>query len=287
MTTSDGDRSLVSSYSATWGRTKSAFDRCGDRGVRHVTARNVIVVGTPRSGTSMAAYVFARQGYFAAQDESELRPGDRHNPSGYWEAERLIEANVDIFAAVGYPHHNTWLYEPLPEAAARHIADLTPTQEHRDLLESYETRRPWLWKDPRLCYTLAYWWKLIRPGSTSVLLIRRNPEHVFQSFVRMSWRNNTPAERDETIARLQAHLAAAERTLRELDIPHVAVKYEDFHDAPDRVARELGATFGLDLRGSDLGFEARRDHNHDRVRGRLSTRIQRSGALVNQILHGR
>ena len=247
----------------------------------------MIVVGTPRSGTSMAAYVFARQGYFAAQDESELRPGDRHNPSGYWEAERLIEANVDIFAAVGYPHHNTWLLRaptgggrpahrrPHPDAGAPGPA------------ESYETRRPWLWKDPRLCYTLAYWWKLIRPGSTSVLLIRRNPEHVFQSFVRMSWRNNTPAERDETIARLQAHLAAAERTLRELDIPHVAVKYEDFHDAPDRVARELGATFGLDLRGSDLGFEARRDHNHDRVRGRLSTRIQRSGALVNQILHGR
>ena len=39
--------------------------------------KNTIVIGMPRSGTSMTAAIFARQGYFLAEDtDEELRPGD-------------------------------------------------------------------------------------------------------------------------------------------------------------------------------------------------------------------
>ena len=60
--------------------------------------RNIIVVGTPRSGTSLAASIFARLGHFVADDEAaQLRDPDHFNPGGYWEAEPLIEANASLF----------------------------------------------------------------------------------------------------------------------------------------------------------------------------------------------
>ena len=55
---------------------------------------NAIVIGMPRSGTSMVTNIFAKSGFFLAEDESnELRAGDEFNPSGYWEAQDLISAN--------------------------------------------------------------------------------------------------------------------------------------------------------------------------------------------------
>ncbi|MEJ2363028.1 MAG: hypothetical protein P8Z75_16755 [Gammaproteobacteria bacterium] len=50
-------------------------------------AFNTIVVGMPRSGTSMTAAIFARAGYYVSgDDEKQLRIGDEYNPDGYWEA---------------------------------------------------------------------------------------------------------------------------------------------------------------------------------------------------------
>jgi len=71
-------------------------------------SKNAIVLGMPRSGTSMTAAIFARQGYFLAADTNEeLRPGDEHNPAGYFEASGLVERNAHLFRRVGYTAHNS------------------------------------------------------------------------------------------------------------------------------------------------------------------------------------
>ena len=49
----------------------------------------------------MTTNIFVRQGYFVTQDlKSQTRQGDKDNPAGYFEAESLIEANVDVFKQV-------------------------------------------------------------------------------------------------------------------------------------------------------------------------------------------
>jgi hypothetical protein len=73
--------------------------------------KNVIVVGMPRSGTSLTASIFSRKGYYVSGNEArELQAGDGHNPFGYCEAKGLIERNVELFSAAGYPHDNTWKF---------------------------------------------------------------------------------------------------------------------------------------------------------------------------------
>ncbi len=237
--------------------------------------RNVIIVGMPRSGTSMAAHIFASRGYFAAQEpKKELRAGDEFNPAGYWEAQRLIDANVAVFNAVGYAQHNTWLFKPITEQKAASIAEIPKAPAHGKLVATYEANAPWLWKDPRLCYTLAYWWPLMNPRSTAVLLLTRHVEHIFRSFLRLGWRKSVD-ELDEVAQRVHAHRAAAERAIRQFSIPHIKIDYDDFANQPAETAQKISTMFGLEMREHDLGFDE--VLNHSGARGRMQARVERLG----------
>jgi hypothetical protein len=217
--------------------------------------KNVIVVGTPRSGTSLAASIFARQGYFVANDaNSQLRSPDHYNPGGYWEAEPLIEANVSLFKRVGYEHHNTWVRDEMSADQAAAISALEDVEEHRSLVAKYEKNHPWVWKDPRLCFTLGYWWRLVDQENTAVLLVSREPEEIFRSFARIGWREDTAGDRQATFNRMADHIAAAQEAIRVLQIPHVEVNYADYRQDPQRVAALLSDEFGLTLSVVDLGF---------------------------------
>jgi hypothetical protein len=240
--------------------------------------KNVIIVGVPRSGTSMTAFIFANKGYFAAHDpETELRGGDEFNPTGYWEAQQLIEANVEVLHAAGYPHHNTWLFDSINETQAAQISAVPPTDKHRELVQSYDAHAPWIWKDPRLCYTLGYWWPLLNPETTAVLFLTRNLDHVFQSFLRMGWRAN-PSDHDEVVGRLRAHRAAAETIITRLKIPHVTIAYEDFKNQPQQTAQTLSRFFGLELGPADLQFSDQL--NHSSRKGRIVARLEQMASWL-------
>jgi len=227
----------------------------------------------PRSGTSMTAYVFARQGYFAAEaPDEDLHPGDAFNPTGYWEPRPVIDANAELFRAVGYPHHNTWLFDPITAAQAEAIATVPVLDSHRELVRQYDAHPPWMWKDPRLCYTLGYWWPLMNPATTAVLLIRRDPEEIVRSFRRLGWRTSDDC-RAEVLERVQNHLAAAERAIEALAIPHLAVDYADFHSRPAETAARISAFFHVRISAQDLGF--RPVLNHSRGIGWISHRAMR------------
>ena len=87
------------------------------------TAFNAIIVGMPRSGTSLTAGIFARKNYYVASDTSrELRPGDQFNPFGYWEAEPLTNYNAALLGMAGFGFHNTCcsiVYRPMSRQGSR------------------------------------------------------------------------------------------------------------------------------------------------------------------------
>lgn len=241
--------------------------------------RNIIVVGTPRSGTSLAASIFANLGHFVADDEAaQLRDPDHFNPGGYFEAEPLIEANVSLFRRVGYEHHNTWIFDPIGADQASRIASLPVAAEHRELVARFEAQRPWVWKDPRLCYTLGYWWPLVDPDRTAVLLVRRDPEETFKSFARIGWRESNEAGRKETYRRMADHIAAAEEALLSLDIPFVEINYADYRRSPERVAAVLSKLSGIDVGVDDLGFTD--NYSSSTLRGRLRVFVEKALKII-------
>ncbi len=234
--------------------------------------KNAIIIGLPRSGTSMTAAIFARQGYFTTKNAAqELRAGDHHNPCGYLEAGSLIKFNAEVFAAVGFEHDNSWLYSPLAANQSSYIHQVKPTTEHTEFVNDYNQNSPWMWKDPRLCYTLDYWWPLLSKNSTGVLLIKRNPEEIYQSFIRLKWRSRNSASKRDVYARVSDHLAAAERAIARHNIPHMSIDYADYENRPAEVAQRIGEFFDIPLSAADLSYAGQL--NHSSLRGRLATAV--------------
>ena len=221
----------------------------------------------------MTSHIFAKSGYFATDDpDHELPLGDAHNPLGYWEARPLIEANVQVFKAVGYQHHNTWLFDPISDEQAARIPAVPVFAAHRELVARYDAKAPWIWKDPRLCFTLGYWWPLMNPQTTAVLLVRRNVDQIFNSFLRMGW-VKSESDRVRIAYLTAAHIAAAESVIARLSIPHLVIKYEDFDAQPAHMAWRIGDFFGLGLSAGDLGY--RTILNHSSIVGKLTMQAAR------------
>lgn len=227
--------------------------------------RNAIVVGLPRSGTSLTAGIFVKKNY---RTPADLLPTNEANPFGYWEAESLNDHNAAILGAAGFPFHNTWMFDRIQPEQAKRIYELTPFPEHKRYLQAFEQHRPWVWKDPRFCYTLAYWWPMMDPKTTGVLLVRRTKGAIFRSFDRLDWSRPLAQGRDDFYARVDDHLGAAMAAIHAFDIPYIEIDYDQFLDAPELAACRLSEFFGISVTAADLNV--RRELNHNYMRGRLS-----------------
>ncbi len=128
-----------------------------------------------------------------------------------------------------------------------------------------------MWKDPRLCYTLQYWWSLCDRGNTGVILIKRDPEEIYNSFVRVKWRNLSPSDKKDTYDRIEHHISTAEKTLTDLKIPYIVVHYNDFKRLPEKTASRIASFFDVKLTAHELNFSEQL--NHSSMRGQIATHV--------------
>jgi hypothetical protein len=227
--------------------------------------KNIVIVGPPRSGTSLTSGIFAGQGYFAGE---QLRSGDDYNPFGYFEDEALVEANVRIFRDVDFHFHNTWMFAPIADSQIASISQLPVEDCDRLLVAACGEHSPWMWKDPRLCMTLSYWANVIDWTNAGVVLTQRNAEDVYWSFRRKGWCSAGNVQRDKTIERIEKHASNAQATIDRLKIPHISIEYNEYHQQPEAVANRINEFAGLELTTDDLNFHSELDHSCGR--GRLA-----------------
>jgi hypothetical protein len=126
--------------------------------------RNCLILGSGRSGTSLACGVLASAGYFMGSD---LLPTDDGNPKGYFESAEINEINEQLLAKVVPTRPRGVIGDLFFRSRPPHLQHwLSPvsieTQFHpnRDLLARVNrlTRvEPFCFKDPRFSYTLSVW----------------------------------------------------------------------------------------------------------------------------------
>jgi len=241
--------------------------------------KNVIIVGAPRSGTSMTALIFTRKGYFVTDDaDADLQEANEFNPDGFWEASRLRQGNEQLFAEAGFPFANTWLFEPITDEAADKILTLPTDDDHVKLVAHYNSKSPWMWKDPSLCFTLGYWWKLMDPETTGVLFLRRNSDEIYQSFLRLQWCKADKQSKKIALRRIKHHMEYVEKTLKTNNIPHIVIDYSEYDKAPEQTAQRIGEYFGLNLSVADLGFN--RKYRTSGLRGRVMRLMNQLSELL-------
>ncbi len=140
-----------------------------------------IITGMHRSGTSMVTRMLNICGLDLGPEE-RLMPPTAHNAAGYWEDSAMVSVNEAVLDSLGAG----WDYIP-PDLAPgwEKSSRLDPFRETaRRLIDSFEGKASWGWKDPRLCVTLPFW-KALLPDFKVVICLR-HPAAVADSLLRRS-----------------------------------------------------------------------------------------------------
>ena len=153
--------------------------------------RNCLILGSGRSGTSMAAGILARAGYFMG---AELWPADIGNPKGYFEDREVNKINDELIAPAAPktpPHglrklllgdipilgnYQHWIAVLRPGVSI----SCPPAMSRR--IAAVAARQPFCLKDPRFSYTLSAWRPFI--GDALLLCVFRDPAVTASSIVR-------------------------------------------------------------------------------------------------------
>ena len=139
----------------------------------------VFVIGMDRSGTS-AVTGMLRLLDLRTPPASDLVQAREANPTGVWESASLVAFNRRVLAAVDSDERFPLALEHGWEDDSR-LAHLRP--EARPALRQVFPASPWLWKDPLLCLTFAFW-RSVGATKPVVVLVNRNPLEIAASALR-------------------------------------------------------------------------------------------------------
>jgi len=151
--------------------------------------RNCIILGSGRSGTSLAAAMAQRAGYFLGEP---LQPPNSGNPLGRFESFEVNAINEALLARVLPPRPRNWLgdrflrHVPLPRqrwlAAVPVGKAITGTPALTARMARLIAQQPYCFKDPRFSYTLPAWRPVL--AETRFVCVFRHPAATAQSILR-------------------------------------------------------------------------------------------------------
>ncbi len=151
--------------------------------------KNCIILGSGRSGTSLAAGILSRSGYYMGET---LNPANITNPKGQFEDREVNSINEEILAQVvaSRPERGfgKWLYRSRPQTGQRWLARVpqgTLISGSTDLtvrIQNIVGREPYCLKDPRFSYTLPVWKPFLR--DPVLLCVFRHPAVTVSSILK-------------------------------------------------------------------------------------------------------
>ena len=150
--------------------------------------KNCIIAGSGRSGTSLAAGVLGRAGYFMG--EKMMGPTES-NPKGYFESFDIQNINEALIASVvpARPRGFSGRFFRLrPGKSQRWLSRVKTGAEFacpdriREKIAYLTGKQPFCFKDPRFCYTLPVWRPFLQ--DTVYLCVFRDPAVTAESILK-------------------------------------------------------------------------------------------------------
>lgn len=138
--------------------------------------KNCLVLGSGRSGTSMAAGLFSSSGYFMGENLIPPRPA---NPKGFFETSKInLDINERLLMKISpkMKKGRYWLAEyPIDCVIPK---DKIAIQNIKILIKN----APFCYKDPRFSYTFPIWYPLL--SNTKFLCVFRHPASTANSIIK-------------------------------------------------------------------------------------------------------
>ncbi|TRZ44973.1 hypothetical protein [Robertkochia solimangrovi] len=160
--------------------------------------KNVLILGSGRSGTSMLTGILADSGYHLG-DRSDYLGINKANPKGFFEDYEVNTINEDLIALniINIPENiRMRFFRSFTFYRARWLAQIPSFIKFKSnnaldaRIKDVVNNKPFCYKDPRFSYTLPVWDKFLNED-TVYLVIYREPWKTAESIVREC--NENPA----------------------------------------------------------------------------------------------
>jgi len=204
--------------------------------------RNVIILTSGLSGSSVLTALIARAGYWTGDSTFKKPEYDT------FENQKLIDLNLKLFQDAGYKGNYLMEYAP---GAIQKVAALSGTIDdgpYRAFLAECDRNQPWIWKDPRLWLTIRFWKNLLELRNCQFVFLTRG---LMQSWVSSILRKQITSYRYSR--RYETQIQDSVRAfLQENKLDYLHVTYEDLIVHPAKTLESLNRYLGTSLGEADL-----------------------------------
>lgn len=139
--------------------------------------KNVIILTGGLSGSSVLAGLIAAKGYWLGEETKEIK---RYSTN---ENSRLVDLNIEIFKRSGYGWDDALEIPPPSISDIEAVAAYPDLEPFNHFVNECNGHSPWLWKDPRLCYTIFFWKHFLDLNNCQVILMSRSVQQAWTGAV--------------------------------------------------------------------------------------------------------
>ncbi len=203
---------------------------------------NVIILTTGSSGSSVLAGLIATQGYWLGEETKKLQFDTYENAE-------LVDLNIEILRASGF---NRYDCNDIPSPDIENIKkvagriDLRP---FKDFLDKCNDNTPWLWKDPRLSFTIHFWAQIVDLSSAQYIFIDREP---IQSWTGLILKRQVPISYRNQQKINISYRNSCKVYFLEQKINCATYTFENLLLDPDALVNDLNSELGINLSMKDI-----------------------------------
>ena len=217
---------------------------------------NIIVLTHGWTGSSVFSALLGQAGCWLGAETM-------HKPDyNTFENADLVTLNNQLLQALAPGLNHEHHFSPAQVLEIEQRAAGIDLQPYRQFVAECGQHQPWLWKDPRLTWTIRVWAKVLDLKTTSFLVLTRDTT---QAWISANTRRHVQSfgfTRQYNGGITQSNL----RFLQERNLPFVQLSFEDLLLAPDATLGKLNAGFGTTLTLAQLRAVCR-EPLHQKSRG--------------------
>ena len=149
--------------------------------------KNVLIMGSGRSGTSLASGILSKAGYYMGEN---LMPATGANPKGFFESFDIEQINEQILRKVMKDKSRfiDWVFRKNLAKGHYWLSKVSLTKQMKtdesinECIRKEIAKIPFCFKDPRFSYTLPIWRPFL-PENTVFICIFRHPTATSKSIL--------------------------------------------------------------------------------------------------------
>ena len=204
--------------------------------------KNIIVLTSGLSGSSVLTHLISRAGYWAG--DSTCKKADYNT----YENSQLVYLNDLLLKTVDYDKDYSVVVKPEKVAEVEGLLtsiDLSPFQS---FIADCDLSGPWVWKDPRLWVTMPFWVHLLpRAGFQVVFLDRSISQRWISELLRRNVQSvNYCSTYNSQIKTLIKHFVEKNQ------IPCCELLFDNLIERPESTLKLINDALALELEVDDL-----------------------------------